>query len=120
MFALLITQYKYQSSDTQQKLYHRIFESERAAYEAAQSLARSTARRQEEMNIFKEDCQKFTHVDHSFEIPHVEDRFDAAVIFVDGKDGVDSINDATIHVVSTYKVVEFTDPDKDGGLVLTR
>ena len=120
MFALLITQYRYQSTDTQQKLYHRIFESERAAWDAAQALARSTARRQEEMNVFKEDCQKFTQVDGSFEIPHVEDHFDAAVIFVDGKDGVDSINDATIHVVSTYKVVEFTDPHRDGGLVLTR
>jgi len=120
MFALLITQYKYQSSDTQQKLYHRIFESERAAYEAAQSLARSTARRQEEMNVFKENYQKFTYVDGCFEIPHVKDSLDAAVIFVDGKEGVDSINDATIHVVSTYKVVEFTDPHRDGGLVLTR
>lgn len=119
MFALLITEHFYKSDKTRQKLYHRIYESERSAVEASVALAESTVRTQERLNRFSEGHHKFTNVDRGFEIPNVED-FDAAVIFVDGNEGIDTINDATIHIVASYKVVEFTDPHIDGGRVLVR
>lgn len=119
MYGLLIHNYEYASDNVKKKLYHKIFASEYDGVEAARKLAEVEAVKLNNSSAqYGERVSKFVSVDGGYFIENV-DEFDAAVIYVDGKDGIYSENDATIHPVVTYKVVQFV-TDVYGGRELTR
>lgn len=107
MFGLLLKEYEYGSNKVTKKLYHKIYASEEDAFSGARSITNMKARALNHSSKDQQDITKFMCVDYGYTVADV-DEFDAAVIFVDGKDGIHSINDATIHMVMSAKVVEFT------------
>lgn len=120
MFGLLIHEHEYSSSKVTKKLYHKIFASEYEGFEAAKKLATIEALKLNRSSAqYGERIEKFVSVDSGYVVDGMEE-FDAAVIFVDGKNGIYSENDATIHPVVSYKVVQFVNPEHYGGKELVR
>jgi len=106
MFGLLIREYEYGSNDVTEKLYHRIYASQNDAFSGARSVMSSKAKSLNQSALYENNITKFMCVDYGYTVGNVGD-FDAAVIFVDGKNGIHSENDATIKIVTSAKVVEF-------------
>lgn len=109
MFGLLLREYTYGSSKVTEKLYHKIYASEQDAFSGARSLTTSKAKTLNQSSARIDGILKFMCVDYGYVVDN-SNNFDSAVIFVDGKEGIHSENDATIHLVMSVKVVEF-----DGG-----
>ena len=121
MFGLLLHEHEYKSSEVTKKLYHKIFASEAEGLEAATKLARVEAVKLNRCSARNGDnIEKYISVDEQYVLDGMED-FDAAVLFVDGKDGIYSVNDATISPVISYKVVQFVNPEHyNSGMGLVR
>lgn len=106
MFGLLIREYEYGSSKVTETLYHKIYASQDDAFSGARSLMSGKAKTLNHSSTQRDNIAKFMCVDYGYTIGNTDD-FDAAVIFVDGKYGIHSENDATIKLVTSAKVVKF-------------
>lgn len=106
MFGLLLREYEYGSNKVTEKLYHKIYASQEDAFSGARSFMSSKAKTLNHSSIPQDGITKFMCVDYGYTVGNVAD-FDAAVIFVDGKNGIHSENDATIKIVTSAKVIEF-------------
>lgn len=106
MFGLLLREYEYGSDRVTEKLYHKIYASQEDAFSGARAFMSSRAKTLNHSSAQRDGITKFMCVDYGYTVGKVAD-FDAAVIFVDGKDGIHSENDATIKIVTSAKVIEF-------------
>lgn len=106
MFGLLIREYEYGSSKVTEKLYHKIYASQDDAFSGARSLMSGKAKTLNHSSIEQDKITKFMCVDYGYTVGDADD-FDVAVIFVDGKYGIHSENDATIKIVTSVKVMKF-------------
>lgn len=106
MFGLLLREYEYGSDKVTEKLYHKIYASQTDAFSGARSITSSKARMLNQSSVKQDNITKFMCVDYGYVVEDAAE-FDSAVIFVDGKEGIHSENDATIRLVMSAKVVEF-------------
>ena len=106
MFGLLLREYEYGSNKVTEKLYHKIYASQDDAFSGARSITSLRAKTLNHSSVHQDNITKFMCVDYGYTVGNVAD-FDAAVIFVDVKEGIHSENDSTIRLVMSAKVVEF-------------
>ena len=108
MFGILLHEYSFGNNKATRKLYHKIYASKEDVVKGINTILSKRANSLNNSSRYTNGVDCFTIVDSGYQIPDVNHEFDQAIIFVDGKDGIHSENDASIYPVVTASVEEFT------------
>jgi hypothetical protein len=108
MFGILLHEYSFGNNKVTRKLYHKIYASKEDVVKGINNILIKRVNSLNNSSRYTDGVECFAIVDRGYHILDVKHEFDQAIIFVDGKDGIHSENDASIYPVVTASFIEFT------------